>query len=414
MRLACCAAAAGWLLGTPSALAEFRAAIAVRVVTPEPLLPVSGGIGVPHPVTVKKGELTVRALVLADHDTRVAIVSVDFLGWPMILGDRARRRVTSVPPENILIAATHTHSAPDPYAFPDAAGNTGADLNYLRGVSDRIAQVIEEAAARLQPVSVRIATGEARDRIAYNAYAENLFDPRCGVIQCLDLGGQPVVTLVNYAVHPEVLGPRAGICSPDLVGPLYDRLKERGAGVGIFINGAQGGMVTADNRGPDGRDLSTWSECVRIGNLLADEALRIIADAPAQPDPRLDCVGRMVRFPVESPIIKAVLNGSPMGYTLQPDGSVTTRIDLVQLGDARILTIPGEALPNIGAYLKRKMGTDHPFLFGLTNDAFGYILAKEDWGAFRRYDYITRTSLGERTGEILVNESLELLADADR
>src|SRR5690606_12568454 len=146
----------------------------------------------------------------------------------------------------------------------------------------------------------------------------------------------------------------------------------------------------------------------------ADEALRIVANAPAQSDPKLECVSRTVRFPVESPIIKAVLNGSPMGYTLEPDGSVATRINLVQLGNARILTIPGEALPNIGAYLKRKMGTDHPFLFGLTNDAFGYILTKEDWGSFRRYDYITRTCLGERTGEILVNESLELLADTTR
>jgi hypothetical protein len=73
------------------------------------------------------------------------------------------------------------------------------------------------------------------------------------------------------------------------------------------------------------------------------------------------------------------------------------------------ITIPGEALPNIGYYIKRKMPTEHPFLFGLTNDAFGYILTPEDFNSFDRYDYISRTSLGEMTGEIYIEEVLELI-----
>ena len=84
---------------------------------------------------------------------------------------------------------------------------------------------------------------------------------------------------------------------------------------------------------------------------------------------------------------------------------------LVDVGSARILTIPGEALPNIGYFLKRKMGGGHNLLFGLTNDAFGYILTAVDWGSFKRYEYITRTSLGERTGEILIAEALKLISE---
>jgi hypothetical protein len=55
------------------------------------------------------------------------------------------------------------------------------------------------------------------------------------------------------------------------------------------------------------------------------------------------------------------------------------------------------------------MQTNQPFLFGLTNDAFGYILMKEDYNSFRRYDYISRTSLGEMTGDIYVEEALKLI-----
>jgi hypothetical protein len=89
--------------------------------------------------------------------------------------------------------------------------------------------------------------------------------------------------------------------------------------------------------------------------------------------------------------------------------TVTTRLNLVNVGDAQIVTIPGEALPNIGYYLKRKMRGDHNLLFGLTNDAFGYILTRVDWNSFKVYDYVTRTCLGEMTGEIYIDEALKLV-----
>jgi len=279
-----------------SARAEFRVGIAVRTVTPEPLLPVSGGIGPSHPVTKKEGDLTLRALVLASDNARVAIVSADFLGFPSVLGDKARARVKGIPPQNILIGATHTHSAPDCYGFPDHDGNFATDLKYVDSVCIRMAETIDEAVEKLQPARLKIATGEAKGKIAFNHYAEQLYDPRCHVIQAIDNAGRPLATLVNYAVHPEVLGAEAGVCSPDLIGPLYNRISEKGGGTGIFMNSAQGGMVTADNRNHDGRSVRTWAECVRIGNLLADEALRIIASAPEQKDPRLFCAANTTCF----------------------------------------------------------------------------------------------------------------------
>src|SRR5205085_7000990 len=104
-----------------------------------------------------------------------------------------------------------------------------------------------------------------------------------------------------------------------------------------------------------------------------------------------------------------IIVASPLNYPHNRDRSVTTRLNLVNLGDAQILTIPGEALPNIGYYLKRKMRGKHNLLFGLTNDAFGYILTKVDFNSFQRYDYVSRTSLGEMTGEILIENALKLI-----
>ena len=61
-------------------------------------------------------------------------------------------------------------------------------------------------------------------------------------------------------------------------------LEQSAGGIAVFMNSAQGGMVTADNRNLDSpsdklrgywNDSRSWSECERIGNLLADESLRL-------------------------------------------------------------------------------------------------------------------------------------------
>src|SRR5262245_50595779 len=127
----------GWIIIVSAS--EFRAGIAIRVVTPDPLLPVSGGVGPSHPVNKKEGDLTARAFVLENGDTRVAIVGADFLGFPSVLGNKVRALVKGIPSENILIGVTHTHSAPDCYGFPDGQGGFGSDLKYLDSVVNKMA-----------------------------------------------------------------------------------------------------------------------------------------------------------------------------------------------------------------------------------------------------------------------------------
>lgn len=393
----------------------FKAGAAVRVITPTPLLPVSGGVGTPSVTREKKGDLFARALVLENGNTRIAIVSVDNLGWPSALGDRSRALIKGILPENILIGSTHTHSAPDAYGFPDKNGKSIADLAYLDWCTKQIADAVNEAVQNLASASLKIAVGEARGKIAFNYYADQLYDPRCGVIQAIAVSGKNkdkvIATLVNYAVHPEVIGDNQGILSPDLCGPLYDRIESKVGGVAIFMNSAQGGMVTADTRIGNGKEANTWEECNRIGNLLADEALRIVEKAELQKEPALVCTSRKIKFPIESEMMRYILKNSPIKTNSVKEDTITTRLNYLQIGTANVLTIPGEALPNIGYYIKRKMKSDHPFLFGLTNDAFGYMLTKVDFNSFKRYDYITRTSLGEMTGEIYISEVLAWLKE---
>ena len=398
----------------------FEAGAAKRGITPDPLLPISGGMGTPVPAKSRRGDLSARALALRSGAETVAIVCLDLLGFPAVLGDRARRLVPRLTPATILIGSTHTHSAPDCYAYPDGKGGHTGSLEYMDFVAQQAATAINEALDRLQQAQLRLASGEAKGKIAYNYYAPDLYDRTAAVLQVRTTGGQPIATLVNYAIHPEVMGNEQGILSPDLVGPLYDRIEQEAGGVALFMNGAQGGMVTADNRNLDQpkdalraywNDARTWSECERIGRLLAGESLRIVAAAPWQNAPVLKNYSREVAFPVASDELWQVVALSPLKYP-HGDRTVTTRMNLINLGGSQILTIPGEALPNIGLYLKRKMRGEPKFQFGLTNDAFGYILTKVDFNSFERYRYVSRVSLGEMTGEILIENALKLIETA--
>lgn len=396
----------------------FKAGAALRVITPKKLLPISGGMGKPQAAKGFQGDLYVRALVFEKGTTRLAIVSIDNLGWPAYLGDRSRQLIQGIAPEHVLIGVTHTHSAPDAYAFPDENGQSSADLDYLNWCVQQVAAAVQEAIQELEPASLKVAVGEAHGQIAYNYYAPKLYDPRCGIIQAIattgEKSGKPIATLINYAIHPEILGPDRQLISPDLCGPLYERIDSKGGGMAIFMNSAQGGMVTADNRRKNGQEANNWEECIRIGHLLADEALRILTPAPLQKNPDLFVTSRTITLPVDSEAMQYVFQHSPLAAnTNRTDfSSIDTQVNLLNLGTAQAITIPGEALPNIGYYLKRHLKTKHPFLFGLTNDAFGYILTKEDFNSFERYNYISRTSLGEMTGEIYEQNALQLIQES--
>jgi len=399
---------------------SFKAGAAMKDITPDHLIPISGGMGTPDMPKDFKGKLTVRAFVLEKGATRIAIVSVDNIGWPAYLGDRSRKLIKGVAPENVLIGATHAHSCPDAYGFTDEKGNTGADLKYLDWCVTQVAAAVNEAVSKLEPASLRTAVGEAKGKIAYNYYADKLYDPRCGIIQAIATSGKnsgkPIATLVNYAIHPEILGTKSLLISPDLCGPLYDRIESKTGGMAIFMNSAQGGMVTADTRLPNGKEANDWNECIRIGNLLADEAMRIIEPAPVQQNPEIYCASKVITFPIDSEKMRYVFQHSPLAADARNQNSdfskVSTRLNLLNIGKAQIVTIPGEALPNIGFYVKRKMKSSQPMLFGLTNDAFGYMLTKEDFGGFERYNYVSRTSLGEMTGCIYEEEAIKFVNES--
>lgn len=94
--------------------------------------------------------LMARALVLENGGTRIAIAVVDTCMMPRELLDSAKAqaaKATGIPPSQMLIAATHTHSA------PSAMGCLGSrvDPRYAAQLPALIARAIDAAAQQLEP-----------------------------------------------------------------------------------------------------------------------------------------------------------------------------------------------------------------------------------------------------------------------
>jgi neutral ceramidase len=92
----------------------FEAGAATSNITPAIDTPTVGGWA-PVPSTHVHDDLYVRCLALGDGATRLGFAVVDSVGVPREVFDEAKRLVqkeTGVPPDNLLMSATHTHSAP--------------------------------------------------------------------------------------------------------------------------------------------------------------------------------------------------------------------------------------------------------------------------------------------------------------
>ena len=81
--------------------------------------------------------------------------------------------------------------------------------------------------------------------------------------------------------------------------------------------------------------------------------------------------------------------GSRLGVfnrDLNADGGVETEMNLIEVGPLRVLTIPGEPLPELGHRLAQALDTPFPVILALGNDELGYILP-EDLLSKREYSY---------------------------
>ena len=143
-----------------------RAGAATSNITP-PLGTLRVGSFAPYPTVHVHDELHARCLVLDDGKTTLALVVCDLLGLHRSVSIEARRLIeeaTGILPANVMISATHTHSAGSALGTSRYANEQELD-GYQRFLVQRIADGVQCAQNLLRPAEIAFGKVEAGENL---------------------------------------------------------------------------------------------------------------------------------------------------------------------------------------------------------------------------------------------------------
>ncbi|HYF92248.1 MAG TPA: neutral/alkaline non-lysosomal ceramidase N-terminal domain-containing protein [Symbiobacteriaceae bacterium] len=389
---------------------------AVRTITPPPGLAMGGYAARQGAAEGAHDPLTVRALVLEEAGVKAALLVADLLMFPGKQALAIRRKAAKaagLSPDDVIVAATHTHSGPVTFDLPELGGP--ADHAFVEAVHEAIAACAAEAAARLEPVRV----GWGRAPVTGVGAVRRATGGRPAAVQ--DAGGVTVVAfsapsgalaavLMHYACHPTVLGADNRQYSADLLGAARAALEaELGGRVPVVaINGACGDVSTRFTR-----RSQTFDELDRLGKVVAAAAMRALSHirrfempagglrmssarvdlpvrslpSPAEAlaavaaaeaelkrvaaDPSADPAAlRLARVALEGAQVQAQLAGTrPEGLKPEAVASLTA----LRFGDCGLVTVPGELFHALGEATQREAGLPCCIVVGYANGHVGYI-----------------------------------------
>lgn len=391
-------------------------------VTPEVLPIINSGSFLEGTADTVHDPLFARGLVLDDGTKRVALVLVDNLMMPRELVDGMKREasaVTGIREEHMLIAATHTHSAP---SVMGALGSR-CDEVYAAYLPGRVVECIRQADANRVPARVgwaavmdsedtncrvwirrpdRIGTdpfGDATIRAMMHPGYQNPDyigpcgpeDPALTVLAVQTAEGAPLAMVANYSMH--YFG--APAVSADYFGRFCAEMERRIASgqddprfVAIISNGTSGDQHWMDYSQPK-KDINIDSYTARV----ASKAMEAWQRAEYVDDASLDMVETKLALGRRTPSPerlawaneiragmgeRAVPKDQPEVYALEQlylAGEPTRELKLqaLRIGDFAIAAIPCEVYAISGLKLKRQSPFALTMNIELANGAEGYI-----------------------------------------
>jgi len=396
---------------TAKAQGKLMAGVAKTDITPPIGTPLAGyGARRAQPSTGVHDPTEARALILDNGTEKLALVSVDHLGFDHGMVDRIRASAsaaTQISPDHIFIMSSHTHSGGGAFMemLPLLANVLAGkfDLKIRALYEQRTAEAIIDANKTMKPVRIGFGAGEARgiSRFRSSWPPNGPVDPEVGVIRVDSATtGKPLAVLINFAAHPTVLGAENMTFSADFVGYARDALEKMagGAAMAIFANGAQGTIAPHAFQGDD-----AWQRAENVGTILASEAFKVMLMIKLQDSVDI----KLVRTPLTLKIVPTSVFPPAMSY---PPG-YESEINAISF-DNRIafVAIPGELGSILNFQVKERgkmLGFEKTFLLGLTNDALGYIITEDE---YRHKTYESTISLfGPTFGSFIANESFQLL-----
>lgn len=336
--------------------------------------------------TDRKGEgmegvhdsLLAIALFIDNGDKKVVFCSVDHLGFTSEMVQEIAKRVhaESVLSEwEIYIGSSHTHSGGGAYLnipFVGASLAGAFDSKITDFYIQRTVEAILEASKNTIQGQIGIGYGHIEGLNSYRGTWPKDVIPESDVtvIKVTRMDGSPFAILFNYPIHPTVLKSQNRLFSSDFVGYARDHIQSLlGHDVQpIYFNGAQGDIIPNPSNANDG-----FNSCESLGKSLAEQVQKIWNKTET---------GKSLHITTKKEPYLLQPKATPFGLVL-PVENYKTEMNIIVLNHSHaFITIPGELSCLYDKSLKtfaKSLGFEHLSIFGLTNDAHGYIILPDSW-----------------------------------
>ena len=448
------------------------------------------GFSMNRPMAGVHDDIWARAVVFSQGETTIAVVSLDLIGLfnNEVTAVREQVAEAGIDVDHIIISSTHTHEGPDTLGqWGKQLGESGYDPEYVAFIREQIVSAVGQAVDELRPATLRIAQADISTyseekgsrNVVYDHRDPKIIDKTLSVAHAVDDSGQTIATVVNFANHPESLASENILITSDFVhatrqgieeGVTYDDYAVEGVGgVCVYISGAVGGMMSplrvevTDGSGQTYSEAS-YDKAEALGNVMAELALGALADAEIVTAPSLAVRTTTFTLPIDNVAFQAAfllnmfnrpvygVDTAEMDF-LEETPLLLTEVDVFDLGPIRMLSIPGELLPELalggydasegqpftpletlidednvnppdldaapaGPYLFDRMGGEQNWIIGLGNDEVGYIIPPYNYQLHDGTPYLQEAegdhyeetnSLGPDTAPLVEEAVIQLL-----
>ncbi len=346
----------------------------------------------------------IRSFAVGVEDEGFVAGVADLPGFGNDFTAEIRARVaenTGLPPEHVLIGATHSHSA------PDFMGLWGAGPSEYRDpVIDEVVGSLTRAWVLRTPATLEVATTTGPNN---NRRDWGFTDDTITLLMARDPDGELMGTVGVFAAHPTVLGSSNTLISRDWCGGYIDTMEEHTGATAVLFNGILG---DASEASPPGEYADNFERAFAYGAMIADLANE--ASGSADPiSPGIVVESTTWTMPVQNALFQIAAALGLLDYSFSDSGdgqSVDATAAYVRLGEElQIASFPGEPLTRTGLEVKSVMSTPHQAIFGNTGPAFGYLILSDEWMTGRNDDYEETVSLHETAGDLAVEALMNLV-----
>jgi hypothetical protein len=367
-----------------------------------------------------------RALVLTSATNTAAILCWDLVDAREGVVAKTRQRIAQavgLAQANILVAASHTHSAPwSPIVGDPLLAQEQKDIGpvvrdpvfqaWAERLIESSVEAVRQAGAAQRPVTLAIGRAYAGE-VVFNrrprkpdGKVETMYqpadpyalprgmrfgptDPTLTLLSFRDGDGRPVATLFHLACHPVTVYPFHKGISPDWPGLVATPLEAALGGRAMFLQGCAGDIVPAQ------RGLEA---CDRMARLLAERALGALKQAEPLPAGPL----RALRATANLPLTEAARKDT------QRD-SFAAEVMVLVCGPLALVALPGEPLIGLALSIQQRSPFPHTLVLGYANGYGIQYVGLPGEKARGGYEMGPVGAGTDECGQLLVDTAVQLL-----